>query len=289
MEIDVLGIDLARHVFQLHGADRRGRAVHRAKVSRSALFETVRTLGPTLVVMEACSTAHHWARRFQTLGIQVQLISPQYVAPFVKTNKNDRNDAEAIVEAASRPAMRFVTVKSIEQQDIQAAHRMRAILLRQRTALINQMRGLLGERGLAISRSPEAFKRAMPQLLSASADELTSFCQTLLTELLQHLKAIEERIRLIEASIQSFMRQSSLCKKIAAIPGIGPITATQLSWPRLATPGSSVMVGIWRPGWASCPDNIHRAANRFCRASVGVATPNCEPCSSMAHGPCFAT
>ncbi|KVQ37956.1 transposase [Burkholderia cepacia] len=228
MEIDVLGIDLAKHVFQLHGADRRGRAVHRAKVSRSALFETVRTLGPRLVVMEACSTAHHWARRFQTLGIQVQLISPQYVAPFVKTNKNDRNDAEAIVEAASRPAMRFVTVKSIEQQDIQAAHRMRAILLRQRTALINQMRGLLGERGLAIARSAEAFKRAMPQLLSTSADELTSFCQTLLTELLQHLKAIEERIRLIEASIQSFMRQSSLCKKIAAIPGIGPITATAI-------------------------------------------------------------
>lgn len=101
--------------------------------------------------MEACSTAHHWARRFQTLGIQVQLISPQYVAPFVKTNKNDRNDAEAIVEAASRPAMRFVTVESIEKQDIQAAHRMRTILLRQRTALINQIRGLLGERGLAIA------------------------------------------------------------------------------------------------------------------------------------------
>jgi transposase len=102
--------------------------------------------------MEACSTAHHWARRFQSLDIDVRLISPQYVAPFIKTNKNDRNDAEAIVEAASRPAMRFVTVKSVEQQDIQAAHRMRAILLRHRTAMINQMRGLLGERGLIISR-----------------------------------------------------------------------------------------------------------------------------------------
>ena len=226
MEIDVLGIDLAKQVFQLHGADRRGRVVHRAKVSRSAFLESVRTLKPRMVVMEACSTAHHWARRFQSLGIEVRLISPQYVAPFVKTNKNDRNDAEAIVEAASRPAMRFVTVKSVEQQDIQAAHRMRAILLRHRTALINQMRGLPGERGLTISRSPEAFKRAIPELLRTSADEMTSFCQTLLTELLQHLHAIEERIHLIEASIQSFMKESTLCRTIAEIPGIGPITAT---------------------------------------------------------------
>ena len=153
MEIDILGIDLAKQVFQLHGADRRGRAVHRAKVSRGSLAECVRTLKPRLVVMEACSTAHHWARRFQSMGTEVRLISPQYVTPFVKSNKNDRNDAEAIVEAASRPTMRFVPVKSVEQQDIQAAHRMRAILLRHRTALINQMRGLLGERGPPCDRA----------------------------------------------------------------------------------------------------------------------------------------
>ncbi|CAE6794207.1 IS110 family RNA-guided transposase [Paraburkholderia haematera] len=211
MEIYILGIDLAKQVFQLHGADRRGRAVHRAKVSRGSLFEAVRTLAPGVVVMEACGTAHHWARRFQSLGIEVRLISPQYVTPFVKTNKSYRNDAEAIVEAASRPTMRFVTVKSVEQQDILAAHRMRAILIRHRTALINQKRGLLGERGLTISRSPEAFKRAIPELLRTSADELT---------------AIEERIHLIDTSIQTFMKHSTLCKKIAAVPGIGPITAT---------------------------------------------------------------
>ena len=228
MEIDILGIDLAKQVFQLHGADRRGRVLHRAKVSRGSLFESVRTLKPRLVVMEACSSAHHWARRFQSLGTEVRLISPQYVAPFVKTNKNDRNDAEAIVEAASRPTMRFVPVKSVEQQDIQAAHRMRAILLRHRTALINQMRGLLGERGFAISRSPEEFKRAVPELLRANADELTSFCRTLLTELLVHLRAIEERIHFIEISIHSFMKRSALCAKIAQIPGIGPITATAI-------------------------------------------------------------
>ncbi|MFP3181568.1 MAG: IS110 family transposase [Paraburkholderia sp.] len=228
MEIHILGIDLAKQVFQLHGADRRGRAVHRAKVSRGSLFQAVRTLKPRMLVMEACSSAHHWARRFQSLGIEVRLISPQYVAPFVKTNKNDRNDAEAIVEAACRPTMRFVSIKSVEQQDIQAAHRMRAILVRHRTALINQMRGLLGERGLSISRSPQAFRRAMPELLHASSDELTSFCQTLLTELLQHLAAIEERLHFLENSIQSFMKHSTLCRKITRVPGIGPVTATAI-------------------------------------------------------------
>src|SRR5476649_2480195 len=159
MEIDILGIDLAKQVFQLHGADRRGRVLHRAKVSRGSLFESVRTLKPRLAVMEACSSAHHWARRFQSLGTEVRLISPQYVAPFVKTNKNDANDAAAIVEAASRPTMRFVPVKSVEQQDMRAVHRVRELLVHQRTALINQLRGLLGERGVIIAQTPAAFKR----------------------------------------------------------------------------------------------------------------------------------
>lgn len=121
MNVDILGIDLAKRVFQLHGADRRGRALHRAKVSRSALMEAVRQLQPRTIAMEACSSAHHWARQFQAIGIEVKLISPHYVKPFVKTNKNDHNDAEAIVEAACRPSMNFVQVKSVEQQDIQAA------------------------------------------------------------------------------------------------------------------------------------------------------------------------
>lgn len=167
MEIHLLGIDLAKQVFQLHGADRRGCAVHPGEgFPRLAVSDR-----PDAEASHGgdggCSTAHHWARRFQSLGIEVRLISPQYVAPFVKTNKNDRNDAEAIVEAACRPTMRFVTIKSVEQQDIQAAHRMRAILVRHRTALINQMRGLPGERGLSIFRSPQAFRRAIPELLRA--------------------------------------------------------------------------------------------------------------------------
>jgi transposase len=181
--------------------------------------------------------------------------------------------------------MRFVTVKSVEQQDIQAAHRMRAMLLRHRTAMINQMRGLPGERGLTISRSPEAFKRAIPELLSESADELTSFCQTLLTELLQHLQAIEERVHMIEASIQSFMKQSTLCKKIAEVPGIGPITATAMV-AAVGDHGSSGTDGIWRPGSAWYHASTPREASPACTASAGAATHTCGPCSSTARGRC---
>jgi transposase len=228
MDIDVLGIDLAKRVFQLHGANRRGVVQHRSKVTRAALLGAVRELRPRVIAMEACSSAHHWARRFQELGIEVHLISPQYVSPFVKTNKNDRNDAEAIVEAACRPAMRFVTVKSVEQQDMQAVHRVRELLVHQRTALINQVRGLLGERGITIAQSPAAFKRALPEILKQCDDELTSFCQTLMTELLQEVHALEERIAHAEAWIKAFMKRSALCKKITAVEGIGPITATAI-------------------------------------------------------------
>lgn len=228
MEIDLLGIDLAKRVFQLHGADRRGQVLHRAKVSRAALVDTVRQLRPRVIAMEACACAHHWARRFKELGAEVRLISPQYVTPFVKTNKNDRNDAEAIVEAASRPSMNFVTVKSVEQQDMQAVHRVRELLVHQRTALINQSRGLLGERGITIAQSPAAFKRAMPEILKQCEGELTSFCQMLMMMLVQQVHALEEQIAVADGWINAFMKRSALCQKIAAIAGIGPITATAI-------------------------------------------------------------
>jgi transposase len=145
------------------GKTRRGHALHRSKIAIAALMDAVRQLEPKMIAMEACSSAHYWARQFKEVGIDVKLISPHYVKPFVKTNKNDRNDAEAIVEAACRPSMNFVPVKSVEQQDIQAVHRMRELLMHQRTALINQARGLLAERGITIARSPGAFKSLCPR------------------------------------------------------------------------------------------------------------------------------
>jgi transposase len=162
------------------------------------------------------------------MGIEVKLISPQYVAPFVKTNKNDRNDAEAIVEAASRPAMRFVTVKTVEQQDMQALHRLRELLVHQSTAIINQVRGILAERGIVIAQSPAAFHRAMPEVLASDNAELTQFCRALLVDLLEHLRGVEDRIADANEKIKCFMRSSELCKKISAIDGVGAVTATAI-------------------------------------------------------------
>lgn len=228
MEVDLLGIDLAKRVFQLHGADRRGNALHRSKVSRAAMVETIKELHPRVIAMEACSSAHHWGRGFQEFGIEVKLISPHYVKPFVKTNKNDRNDAEAIVEAASRPSMNFVPVKSVEQQDMQAVHRVRELRVHQRTSIINQARGLLGERGVTIAKSPAAFKKAIPEILKEAEGELTIFCQMLLKMMLEQFHSIEEKITRAESWIDAVMKQSTLCQKIAAIPGIGAITATAI-------------------------------------------------------------
>ena len=188
---------------------------------------TVRESRPRIIAMEACGSAHHWARCFRATGIKV-VISPQYVTPFVKTNKNDRNDAQAIVEAASRPTMNFVTVKSVEQQDIQAVHRVRELLVQQRTALINQARGLLAERGVSIAQTRQAFKRAVPQIVSACEGEVTSVCQAMVLEISQQIHALEERIKHAETWLKSFMKQSALCKKIAAIDGVGTITATAM-------------------------------------------------------------
>jgi len=228
MDIDILGIDLAKRVFQLHGADRGGFAKYGAKVMRTELLATVHKLAPRIVAMEACSSAHYWGRRFKELGIEVRLISPQYVSPFVKTNKNDANDAAAIVEAASRPTMRFVPVKSVEQQDMRAVHRVRELLVHQRTALINQARGLLGERGVIVAQTPAAFKRAMPTVLAQCEADMTSTFQAILIELLEQLRVLEERIARTNQWIAAFMKNSALCQKIQAIDGVGPITATAM-------------------------------------------------------------
>lgn len=147
MHITTVGIDVAKTVFQLHGADARGRAVFSRRVTRSQLVHAVASLPPCVIGMEACGSAHHWGRVFEQLGHTVKLMPPKYVKPYVKTNKNDGRDAEAICEAVSRPTMRFASIKTVEQADLQAVHRTRALFVKHRTAVINQIRGLLAEYG----------------------------------------------------------------------------------------------------------------------------------------------
>jgi transposase len=228
MTVAILGIDLAKHVFQLHGVDAHGRAVVCKRVSRAKLAETVVQLAPKVVAMEACCGAHYWGRRFRDLGLEVRLIHAKFVRPFVKGAKNDARDAEAICEAALRPSMRFVPLKSREQLDIQALHRVRDQLVRWRTRLINQMRGLLAERGIVLPQGTWRFSKGISQVLDDPAGELTTLAVELFRGLLDELRELEGRIATLDRRIVQLCRASEACRRLAALPGVGPIVATAL-------------------------------------------------------------
>ena len=228
MSIAVLGIDLAKHVFQLHGVDAHGRAVVSKRVSRAKLVETVVRLAPRAVAMEACCGAHYWGRRFRDLGLEVRLIHAKFVRPFVKSAKNDARDAEAICEAALRPHMRFVPLKSREQLDIQALHRVRDQLVRWRTRLINQTRGLLAEQGIVLPQGTWRFRKEIGQVLDDPAGELTALAVELFRGMLDQLRELEGRIATLDRRIVQICRESEVCRRLAALPGVGPIVATAL-------------------------------------------------------------
>lgn len=173
MNINLLGIDIAKDIFQLHGADASGKNVLKKRLGRNELKEYVGNLTPCTIVMESCGGANYWARVFKRNGHTVKLISPQFVKPFVKTNKNDANDAEAIVEAASRPSMHFVPIKQVEQQDIQSLHRVRSRIVKNRTALINEIRGLNLEYGVTIPLGAKKVKSSLPSIIDNQENELT--------------------------------------------------------------------------------------------------------------------
>ncbi len=183
-------------------------------------------LKPCLVAMEACGGAHYWAREIRALGHEVKLIAPQYVKPYVKGNKNDYNDAEAIAEAAQRPNMRFVPLKSVEQQDIQNFHRQRERLKKERTALVNQARGLLAEYGVVIPKGVAALRRELPLILEDAENGLSGLSRELFAELLEDLRGLEERFTHCERRIKSMNQGNALCRRLDGILGIGPITAS---------------------------------------------------------------
>jgi transposase len=228
MMVAVVGIDLAKRVFQLHGVDARGRPVVSKRVSRARLAEAVVQLAPRVVAMEACCGAHYWGRRFRDLGLEVRLIHAKFVRPYVKSAKNDARDAEAICEAALRPHMRFVPIKSPEQLDIQALHRVREQLVRWRTALINQTRGLLAEHGIVLPQGAWRLRSDVVAVLDDPASELTALAAELFRGLLQQLRELEHRIATLDRHIVQLCRASEVCRRLAALPGVGPIVATAL-------------------------------------------------------------
>jgi transposase len=184
MEITTIGIDLAKSVFAVSGGDRRGKVVLRRQLRRAQVLEFMSKLGPCVVGMEACGGAHHWARALTRLGHQVRLMSPALVVPYRQGHKHDRNDADAVLEAVSRPSMRFVAVKTIAQQDLLALHRVRARLLKQRIALSNQIRALLHERGVTARLGAAGLRAAVTAALAADLHELSAELRQVIAELM---------------------------------------------------------------------------------------------------------
>ena len=228
MNINVLGIDLAKSVFQLHGVNELGKVVLRRKVTRMKLPETVMQLEPCLIGMEACSSAHYWARAFEDFGHEVRLISPQFVKPYVKSNKNDAADAEAICEALSRPSMRFVPIKQMEQQDIQSLHRARSLLVKQRTAVANQIRGLMGEYGVVVSQGIGTLRKRIPEKLEDGQNDLSIVAREVIQSLYEQLCWFDQRVALFDRRLAQVVRDTPACQRLVGIPGIGPMTATAL-------------------------------------------------------------
>jgi transposase len=227
-ELKVLGIDLAKQSFQLHGVDGQGSIVLRKKLSRNQLSAFVANLPPCLIGLEACGGAHYWVRQFTQLGHCVRLIAPQFVKPYVKSNKNDAVDAEAICEAVQRPTMRFVPTKSIEQQDWQSLHRIRSQLVARRTAQANQVRGLLLEYGIVIPKGIRYVRKAMPDILEDTGSMLSALFRELLNEMYDELVYLDKRIHSLELKLVTLSAGHEDCRRLLTIPGVGLLTATAL-------------------------------------------------------------
>ena len=230
MNITTLGIDLAKNIFQIHGADNKGKAVLKKTLSRKELPKFIANLPTCQIAMEACGGANYWARKCSEHGHEVKLISPQFVKPFVKSNKNDRNDAEAIVEAASRPSMRYVSVKTIEQQDMQSLLRLRQGCMEICTKISNQLRGLLTEYGITMPQGPSHLHKALPKLFDRSNDnELTATLKELLEMQYNLLLVMENQVASYEARLKMFAKNNEVCQRVQQVEGIGPVTAVALA------------------------------------------------------------
>lgn len=228
MQVAVLGIDLGKNSCSVVGQDSQGRVVLRRRVRRDSLLGLAADLTPCVVAMEACCGAHHLGRRLRELGHKVRLMSPEYVRPYVKAHKSDDRDAEAIAEAATRPTMRFVEPKAEEQLDVQTLHRARDRLVGERTALINQLRGILLERGIVM---PQGRRKLERQLATECADVMTLLSprmRELIEDMRQQWVELDRRIAGFEEEFAAHVRQDAAARRLSTIPGIGVMNATAL-------------------------------------------------------------
>lgn len=226
MKLTTIGMDLAKSVFQVHGADAHGKLVLKKQLKRSQVLPFFANLVPCKIGMEACGSAHYWARKLQALGHTVQLIAPQYVKPFVKRNKNDAADAEAICEAVTRPNMPTVPIKNASQQAILSVHRARQGFVKARTAQANQIRGLLAEFGIVMPQGISPMAKRVPEILEDGENERPGSFRMLIQRLVDHLNVLDQQVGELEHEIQIWHRENEASQKLAKIPGIGPITAS---------------------------------------------------------------
>ncbi len=223
-----VGLDLAKSCFQVHGADAQGRPVLRKKQARGKVLEFFAGLPPCLVGIEACGSAHHWARELIKLGHEVRLMPAQYVKPYVKTNKHDAADAEAICEAVRRPTMRFVPVKTIDQQSICQLHRIRQLLVKQKTMEVNALRGHLAEFGIVRGQGQGKASELLRLVEAASGKDIPTKIGVQLRHLVELVRELQRRLAEIDRELGKLAREHPMARRLATIPGVGPITATAL-------------------------------------------------------------
>ncbi len=223
--INVLGIDLAKNIFQCHGSDAKGKCVLKKRLSRGKLAEFVANLSPCTIGIEASGGAHYWARVFQAMGHTVKMMAPQFVKPYVRANKNDVNDARGIAEAVTRPDMKFVSIKTIEQQDTLLLHRARALVVKQRTAQANQIRGLLAEYGVIISKGITHVEKLLT-VLDENKNKFTTKAQAVLKRLYSEFKRYNAEIKHYDKEIEKVVTQDARCQEIMKIEGVGPLIAS---------------------------------------------------------------
>jgi transposase len=225
-QIAVIGIDIGKNVFHLIGLDQRGAIVTKAKLSRGQLETRLANLPPCLIGMEACAGSHHLSRRLIALGHDARLMPAKYVKPFLKGHKNDYRDAEACAEAVQRPTMRFVATKTEEQLGLQALHRVRARLVAERTATVNEIRAFLLERGITVAKGIQRLRKALPGILARAADALSPRMIRIIEALATDWRRLDERVEEVSTEIETLARQEEPCQRLMTVPGIGPVISS---------------------------------------------------------------